>query len=145
MTLRAKRFSFLLLIVGIVLGLGAGAASFSQRQTRLRGAVDGFPDATLPPRVPILGVNADLTQYDEADLLENLDLMRDTGFVWVRQVFAWEDIERSPGDFDWAVYDQIVDAASQRNLQIVAQTSLPLSHSATVSASTFTSYGMSPT
>jgi O-antigen ligase len=120
MTLRTKRFLFLLLIIGLVLSTGAGAASFSQRQTRLRGAVDGFPNPSLPPRVPILGVNADLTQYDDKELAENLDLIRDTGFVWVRQVFAWDSIEQRPDDFDWTQYDRIVEAASQRNLRIVA-------------------------
>jgi O-antigen ligase len=120
MMLRTKRILFLLLLLGMVLGLGAAAASISQRQIRLRGALDGFPDPGLAPRVPILGVNADLTQYNDAELAENLDLMRDTGFVWVRQVFAWDAIQATPGGYDWAVYDRIVEEASQRNLRIVA-------------------------
>jgi O-antigen ligase len=121
MTLRTKRLLFLLLILGIAFGLGASAASFSQRQTRLRGALDGFPDPSLPPRVPALGVNADLTQYNtKVELAENLDLMRDTGFVWVRQAFAWGDIEQTHGNYDWSIYDRIVEEATQRNLRIVA-------------------------
>ena len=109
-----------LLLIGIAAGLMGVSAVFTERQTQIRGALNGLPDTDLPFREPILGVNADLTQYDDADLAENLDQIRDTGFVWVRQVFAWDKIEPKRGDYDWSAYDPIVAAAGERDLRLVA-------------------------
>ncbi|MCC6904724.1 MAG: O-antigen ligase family protein [Anaerolineae bacterium] len=96
------------------------AALLVQRQERLRGALNGLPSADSPLRVPVLGVNADLTQYPPAELNENLDQIRETGFVWVRQVFAWDQIEPAPGEYDWSAYDRIVEEAARRDLRLVA-------------------------
>ncbi|MFS8522894.1 MAG: hypothetical protein FWJ87_16260, partial [Micromonosporaceae bacterium] len=38
-------------------------ATPSDADALLRGTLDGLPKMSLPPRVPVLGVNADLTQY----------------------------------------------------------------------------------
>jgi O-antigen ligase len=73
-----------------------------------------------PERVPVPGVNVDLTQYDDEQLTENLRLIDDTGFVWVRQTFSWAEIQPEPDDFEWEAYDRIVEAVSARDLRIVA-------------------------
>ena len=104
----------------VVIAISACIAVIAQRQMQLRGALQGFPPLNTPQRVPILGVNADLTQYDEAALGENLDLIKQTGFIWVRQTFSWGEIEPEPGQSDWTVYDFIVDAVSIRGLRLVA-------------------------
>ncbi|HEC22113.1 MAG TPA: hypothetical protein ENI95_04245, partial [Chloroflexi bacterium] len=117
---RSSRLIVALLLIGALLSvLGAGAV-ITRRQIRLRGTLDGFPAPDLPPRSPILGVNAELTQYDAVALAENLDLITDTGFVWVRQVFAWDEIEPEPGRYDWSAYDRIVEEATARDLKLVA-------------------------
>lgn len=109
-----------LLWAGIVIGLLGTVAVIAQRQILLRGTLNGYPDLNLPPRTPVLGVNADLTQYSAPELEENLDLIADTGFVWVRQVFDWRSIEPEPGVYDWESYDAIVNAAAARGLRIAA-------------------------
>src|SRR5574341_361317 len=115
-----RRLAALLLALGALLMLSGSAALVSQRQMRLRGALDGLPDPALDARPPILGVNAELTQYNREELTENLDLIAQTGFVWVRQVFAWDEIEPQRGTYDWAAYDPIVEEAAARDLRIIA-------------------------
>src|SRR5687768_5322860 len=98
MTPRLRQSIFLLLVLGAVIATAASIAIFMQRQMRLRGALDGYPDPQRnPSRVPILGVNTDLTQYDQSALIENLNAIRETGFVWVRQTFDWSLIESERG------------------------------------------------
>lgn len=109
-----------LLMIGALFALLGAAALIAQRQERLRGALDDLPSADLPPRVPVLGVNADLTQYDTVALAENLGHIAEVGFVWVRQTFAWEEIEPLPGRYEWAVYDAIVEEVATHGLQPVA-------------------------
>ncbi len=94
MSERKRRTLSLLLAAGALLALLGAAAVFSQRQMRLRGALDGLPGPDLPHRPPALGVNADLAGADPSALEENLELIAQTGFVWVRQPFAWSRIER---------------------------------------------------
>lgn len=122
MTKNAKPIFFGLLLVGILAGLLGGTAVLSQRQMRLRGALDGLPDPDLPYRVPLPGVNVELEQYDEDELAGQLDLMADAGFVWLRQTFPWREIEPAPGEYDWDRWDAIVEAvaAHPADLRLVA-------------------------
>jgi O-antigen ligase len=120
MSAHSRRFVAVLLGLGIVLAVAALAAAVTQRQARLRGALNGYPDPGLAERSPVLGVNADLTQYSPETLDENLDLIAQTGFVWVRQTFAWDTIEPQSGQYDWDTYDAIVAGASERGLRLVA-------------------------
>ncbi len=96
-------------------------ATTDQRNTQLRGYVDPTKNADLPFRVPRLGVNVELTQYDDAELAENLTMMQAGGVVWVRQFFYWDDIEPARGEQDWTEADRIVEAIAQaRGLRLVA-------------------------
>jgi O-antigen ligase len=115
-----RRLLLILLLLGIAAGSLGLAGVLSERQIALRGALAGLPDRALPPRTTGLGVNADLTQYDQSQLGENLDLIKKTGFSWVRQVFAWDTIERRQGSYDWSAYDRVVTAAIERKLRLVA-------------------------
>ncbi|MBN1310027.1 MAG: O-antigen ligase family protein [Anaerolineae bacterium] len=117
---RSRRLTAVLLIPAIVLTAAALAAVVTQRQVRSRGALDGFPDPDLPERQPVLGVNVELAQYTPEELDENLDLIADTGFVWLRQSFAWDAIEARPGEYAWDAYDAIVESAGERSLRLVA-------------------------
>lgn len=109
----------LLIACAMVSGL-AGAAVWGQRQEHLRGRLNGLPEPTLSPRIPIMGVNADLTQYSPDELEENLALIKSAGFTWVRQVFAWEEIEKVSGTYNWDAYDTIVSATKRHDLELVA-------------------------
>lgn len=118
--INTKRLTIILL-AGAILSVLAISAVYMQRQILLRGTLNGLPDVDeAPERIPILGVNADLAMYDAVALEENLDLIAETGFVWVRQPFRWNTIELAPGEYEWERYDALVEGASERGLRIVA-------------------------
>jgi hypothetical protein len=41
------------------------------------------------------------------------------GFNWVKFQMAWKDVESAPGDFSWALWDQIIDAYHVNGIQIL--------------------------
>lgn len=84
-----------------------------QRDYNLRGYVDATSDANLPFRIPRLGVNAELTQYDAPALERNLSLMEQAHIIWVRQSIRWSEIEPTKGNFQWGKTDEIFNAFKQ--------------------------------
>lgn len=84
------------------------------------------------------GVNTFLHhEVEVAKREEQLRLIEEAGFRWIRQEFPWEDIEiHDRGDFidrrndpagidAWAKYDNIVDLAEAYDQQIIARLSNP--------------------
>ena len=61
--------------------LAAAWATASARDETLRGYVDATEDADLPFRMPHLGVNAELTQYDRDELDTQLGEMEAAGIA----------------------------------------------------------------
>lgn len=54
----------------------------------------------------------------------DLMLLKDAGFNWMKQTFAWETIEGAgKGQFDWSIADKVVTAANKANLKILARLS----------------------
>ncbi|MBI5291615.1 MAG: hypothetical protein HY872_07050 [Chloroflexi bacterium] len=52
----------------------------------------------------------------------DLDLVRGMGFTWVKQIFAWRDIEdQQKGAYNWYRPDIIVDAAQGRGLKLLVR------------------------
>ncbi|MBX5493576.1 MAG: cellulase family glycosylhydrolase, partial [Chloroflexi bacterium] len=52
----------------------------------------------------------------------DLQLVKDLGFNWIRQMFQWRDIEGvDKGVFDWSEADRIVQAANAQGLKIIAR------------------------
>ncbi len=117
---RFQLLVILLLVAGVLSAAIGLIAVLDQRQAYLRGSLNGLPDPTLPRRQPMLGVSADLTQYSPDQLKQNLDEIKASGFTWVRQVFDWSAIEGQKGAYDWSATDVIIDAASERQLRLVA-------------------------
>lgn len=115
---------FILFAVSLVALSGsitAVLATAADRDFQLRGYVDATYNSDLPFRVPYLGVNAELAQYDELTLHRQLEWMQDAHIVWVRQFFPWDAIEAAPGVYSWEVWDQVVDAVSAYpDLELVA-------------------------
>ncbi|HKC26084.1 MAG TPA: dockerin type I domain-containing protein [Thermoanaerobaculia bacterium] len=64
------------------------------------------------------GINAHAPQG--ADLAALFDAAKAARIGWVRIDFAWSAVERSPGDFDFSVYDALVSAAAARGLSVYA-------------------------
>ena len=51
----------------------------------------------------------------------DLDLVKDMGFGWVKQRFAWRDIENiQPGSYNWHTADELVSLIEAKGLQLVA-------------------------
>lgn len=104
-----------IVLVVVLLGSAAGLLSLSYQQAAFaRGwVVATAPEATaLPYRLPLAGVNADLTQYGSDELAAHLETMQRLGVVWVRQPFRWADVEPFRGEYTWAGWDRLVDAVS---------------------------------
>lgn len=109
-----------ILLVVTVGAAVAAAATANERDNRLRGYVDPTQTADLPYRVPRLGVNADLTQYDDTALETQLELMRAANITWVRQFARWDEIEPTPDEYDWMAWDRIAAAfANDPQLELV--------------------------
>lgn len=108
----------------------------------LSGRLRPYPN--LAPLEPVrhaglypFGINTFLQSESEPDKVEqSLDMIAEAGFGWIRQEFAWEDLEihRNGWYVDlrnndirdaWAKYDRIVDLAEARNIQIIARLSTP--------------------
>lgn len=54
----------------------------------------------------------------------DLGLVKDHGFRWVRQTFAWEDIEGAgKGQFDWSTPDRIVQQVNDHGLYLLTRLS----------------------
>ncbi|MGQ9553855.1 MAG: beta-galactosidase [Anaerolineae bacterium] len=76
--------------------------------------------ATLPMKSPEYGMQAFLWWRPET-AHRDLGMIRDAGFTWVKQNFAWRDIEVQKGQFDWSYTDRILDQVEQFGLHIVVR------------------------
>jgi O-antigen ligase len=112
---------FVIALAALLGSLVTAFASLQEQNEQLRGYADASQDANLPFFVPRLGVNAELTQYTPDELNRQLDLMQQMHVTWVRQIFYWNDIQPAPNTYEWAKWDRIVQAVSQRpTLRLVA-------------------------
>lgn len=60
--------------------------------------------------------------WDLQALERDLGLVQEMGFGWVKQKFAWRDIEPfAKGEYDWYRPDYIVDAAERYNLDLIVR------------------------
>jgi O-antigen ligase len=67
-----------------------------------------------------LGVNTDLSRLDAKTRAEALASMEEVGIRWLRQRFPWDRIEPEPDVYDWDVWDELVSAALEHGLEILA-------------------------
>jgi len=81
-------------------------------------------EPTRPPdqlfNSPEYGVH--LSQWWHVDdvLPRDLELVQEMGFGWIKQAFAWRDIEgNAKGEFDWYRPDRIVEQANAANLNLL--------------------------
>ena len=72
---------------------------------------------------PDYGVQAFLWwQPEVAD--RDLQLSKDAGFTWVKQLVSWQDVEGAgKGQYDWTNLDRIVDQAEQHGLKLIVRVS----------------------
>ena len=93
--------------LALIASLSAVYATRHARDIQLRGYVDPTQTIDLPYRVPRLGVNADLQQYDGDELRRQFDRMQAMNVTWVRQIADWRAIEAQVGVYDWSTWDRI--------------------------------------
>jgi O-antigen ligase len=103
------------------------------------GVTWGQDNEQIPlAKVNPMGINLFLEKEpDRNNVIKSLELARDGGYKWIRQDFAWNDIEisgkgiytdtRNPGVAvnAWDKYDFIVDEANKYGLQIMARLDSP--------------------
>ena len=52
----------------------------------------------------------------------DLGLIRDAGFTWVKQWFAWSDIEgKGKGQYDWGLADRVVSQVEEFGLKLIVR------------------------
>jgi polysaccharide biosynthesis protein PslG len=87
-------------------------------------AATAGPAPSGPPKMasPGYGMQAFLWWRPEV-AQRDLELIRDAGFGWVKQVFPWREIEGlGKGQYDWSVTDRIVDQVeSVGGLKLIAR------------------------
>ena len=94
----------------------------------IRQPLDTAPLAAINHKADIpYGINTFLQQEVEAEKIEAmLRMIREAGFVWLRQEFPWEDLEvTGRGQFDWAKYDRIVERTAAHGLRLLVRLSNP--------------------
>ena len=85
-------------------------------------AESGFLPATMES--PDFGAQAFLWWRPEV-AERDLNLMREAGFRWVKQTFAWETIEGyGKGHLDWSFSDRVVQQVNDSNLKLLARISI---------------------
>lgn len=108
----------ILVLVGSLVG---AVAARDRRAFETRGWASATETLDLPYRLPLAGVNVELTQYTPDDLDAELERIAAAGFTWVRQPFLWADIEPVRGEYVWDTYDAVVAAVdAHESLQLVA-------------------------
>ena len=118
-----------LTVTGDLTSLKGGASTASQPASANQPAAapaasapaGTFLDASMTS--PDFGGQAFLWWREEV-AHRDLELMKDAGFRWVKQSFAWETIEGAgKGVYDWTVADRVVRQANESGLKLLARLS----------------------
>lgn len=79
--------------------------------------------ASASPPVPSAGYGFSegtwMLNLSPEDLDRELDAVAQTGATWLRVLFDWNRAEPAAGQYAWAVFDGIVDAAHARGLRVL--------------------------
>jgi hypothetical protein len=103
-TLGWVRVSLCALLLTVAAALGPAAAA--------------APAAPLP--ADFFGTNSpDLMRLSPSERIPVLADQRAAGVRLIRHLFDWSDIERAPGDYDWAPYDSFVESAARADMEIL--------------------------
>ncbi len=88
------------------------------------------PTATTAPAPQVKPLKMNSPEYGAQAFLwwrpetahRDLGMMKDAGLTWVKQTFAWRDIEGAgKGKFDWSNADRAVQLANSFNIDILAR------------------------
>lgn len=133
--LRSTRRLYTLLAAATICALAFGA-SLAVTAADMTAEPAAYHERRLIPQTDLnpYGANAFLAQeVEEWKLDKTLRMAQEAGLGWIKQQFAWEEIEPEKGRFlvphsltsSWAKYDKIVDAAAKHGLEIIARLDRP--------------------
>ncbi len=107
--MRIKTIISLLITFLAIVTMGA----VQTRQNWLtRGLADGLPEPVLGGSTQ-LGLNVDLTQYDDTELAENLAQIQALGVRVIKHSFHYAQ------NYNWTTSDRLIEAATNEGLTIV--------------------------
>lgn len=107
-------------ILLVVAGIGLLTIIDIGRYLRNTRGIETGLAADQPPLVtPRVGVNVALEQYANGELDAALEAARSAGVGVVRQYARWADLEPSPGDYRWDLWDRIMPALERRGLRVI--------------------------
>lgn len=107
----------LLAIAGVLLATFGALADV----TLHRGVETGIdPPIVLHVSGRGLATNADLTRFAPEQLPEVAEALRASDIRYVRQSFAWSEIEPRAGELIWDRYDAIVNSLNERGIRVIA-------------------------
>jgi hypothetical protein len=106
-----------LLLLGLSVGIGAAAADIYLHRGIESGAEQPY---VVQPTGRELAINVDLTRYDADQLDQVATALGNNGYRYVRQSFAWSDIQPDRGTFNWDTYDRIVSVLGAKGIQVIA-------------------------
>jgi hypothetical protein len=87
----------------LICAVGLLAAGVSSAKT-------GLPDFKIPD---CLGVNIHFTGRQD----KQVEKIAEAGFRFIRMDFAWSGIETRKGEYDFKVYDELVDSLAERGIR----------------------------
>jgi polysaccharide biosynthesis protein PslG len=76
-----------------------------------------------PPFTPLTYGVQTFLWWDYTRAAKNLDMVRLMVFSHVKQIFAWEDLEPAPGEWDFRRADEILEEIERRDLELVVRLS----------------------
>jgi len=106
-----------LIVAGVGLAVVGGRADMTLHRGVGSGAAAGTPAHTIGRD---LATNVDLTRFEPTALDEVAVSLQLNSFRYVRQSFAWAEIEPEPGVFRWEEADAIIDALTRHQIVPVA-------------------------
>ena len=105
----------------LTLGIGVIASTALTDQYLHRGVESGSERPyVVQPSGRELATNVDLRIFTQDDIRDVAATLGDAGFGYARQEFSWAEIEMAEGQFNWSVYDPIVNAMNQEGLKVIA-------------------------
>ena len=84
----------------------------------LAAALAGTAPASGEPP-PVLGVNVGTAALEGAEQSDLLNKLVEAGVASIRMELDWNRVEPRSGEFEWADFDAFVDAARERDLEVV--------------------------
>jgi hypothetical protein len=108
---RIARLSVVVLALALAIGVNALVPSAANATTA--------PAAVVPGSGVGFSPGADILWMSPADQGRELDAMAATGATWLRLDFPWPSVQPQPGVWNWAPFDAIVAASTQRGLKIL--------------------------